>query len=201
MPNAKSNHRLDGHADALPYIEAALKKHGTSILDKGDLDLLCDGLCIASDDEFFLVSSARYEKLQHERDIKKSHILKELIAIYEEDSSDSIRTATGTFRSYSELALHQKYGIPLSQLMADLKKLAEIESAFASMVPDKIPNQRPVSAKNAGAECMFRTLRENKIDLWEACSIIACALVLAGIETGSDEKVKRALYDKLKRIE
>ncbi|HEX6996133.1 MAG TPA: hypothetical protein VF339_18520 [Gammaproteobacteria bacterium] len=183
--------RLDVE-DARAIVVQVLARHGLAITDKGSLDLLSDGLGIASDDEFFLVASTRAmladQKARLER-IAALEKLSGLYAIHEEHVRPSLT------RGWMP-RLHRK---SLDEVLSDLAALLETERFVENLYDwPRLPNSRPPSAKNEGARCICEVLVEHGIGLWKACGIIADMFVAAGI-TEHKERERRALYDKLNR--
>ncbi len=171
-------------------------------LSKGDFDLLSQGLEIASEPEFYAVRLAKWRNEEHENRKQRIALLEAVLQTYEPIShcpSDGVEGGRmiSTMHYYMRLRGNDA-GVVLKGIR-DMIEVETIEHELNPYIP--IPNARPVSAKNGGAEHMFVVLREAGIDAWKACSVIAEILITAGLEEKPHDKVLRALYDKLSRID
>ena len=180
-----------------------LNEHDVSIVREGDIDLIVNGLEIASDDVFFL--NPQRTNIQYKNREKRVRVLKEIIEHYdsfikEECSENRVMTQSGMYPSVVHSCFQEYYDSDFDEIIESIKRLHKIEVYLQQLYPfEKPPNSRPQSAKNAGAKCICSTLVENQISIWKSCDIIADMLIMAGIENKEQDKVKRALYDKLRR--
>lgn len=91
--------------------------------------------------------------------------------------------------------------IRLSERIAVIEDLLGAEQQMQDAAPPpKKPRNRPVSAKNAGAEAIFDILIAQGVNTWDACSLIAEMFILADIEDRPHDNVLRSFYDKLSRL-
>lgn len=198
--------------EARPIVADVLDKHGIQVRNGGELTRLADGLAIASDPEYFKVTALRRAAAESERRQHRIGLIKELLAGYEAELSGSAgggpRPAAVHYREKNGQALsgpadfylRKRHGKELPALLEGLGNLLEVEELLAeSSRGRRLDNRRPTKAKNAGAEVIFSGLRELGCDTWPACGIIADMLRDCGIETNTRDKVRRALYDKLRR--
>ena len=89
-----------------------------------------------------------------------------------------------------------------SDSIASLRALYESEK-FLLEIEEKHrqkPNQRPPTTKNFAAQQIADALYGCGLSCWEACGFIAHIYIDAGIETRDANRVRRSLYDKLKRL-
>ncbi|MCH8262383.1 MAG: hypothetical protein IIA77_04955 [Proteobacteria bacterium] len=182
-----------------------LNNHDVSIVRERDIDLIVNGLEIAGDKEFFLTWGIRTENIKYENRTRRVKTLEKIIEQYdlfkrEECFKNSVQSKSGNYPNILHWYLREYADEDLDRIIESIKKLHKTEVFLQQLYPfEKIPNSRPQSAKNAGAKCICSTLVENQISIWKSCDIIADMLIMAGIENKEQDKVKRALYDKLRR--
>lgn len=185
---------------ARPIVLSVLSKHGIEVSDKGDVDLMADGLGMAGDRESLWVMADRYDAEEHEHRTSKIDAIEKLLLAYSEEKDRPTLTESGNDWSNSLAFWRLAHNRDLKALLGDLEQLLEMERAINQMFPaPEIPNSRPVTAKNAGARCIYLILSKYRVNTWNACEVIADMLIEAGIANGDRRKVKMALYDKLSR--
>lgn len=189
------------HGQALSIASAVVDEFELSI-DEKSMSLIADGLGIASDALSPSESWLRESNNAHESRNRKIALLEELITRYDHETNENDGlTDQGHCLSYSHHFLKKNYEIDLYSLVEGLKKLLNVERRLDAYLPVyAMPNNRPTTAKNEGAEHIYEILRENNVSTWDACKIISEMLIRAGIEDKARNKVQRALYDKLRRI-
>ena len=188
--------------DALPFAKDALEQNGISIENAACLRKISEGLALASQKEFYQVRSARARNEDFKRRCIRINLLESLLEEYRLSREiGKVYTAedgsTWNFtRRFVEL-----HGKNYEEILSNLEFLISIERKLCRFWPDEaLPNSRPTTAKNAGAEEIFVVLKERGIATWAASAIIADMLIMAGIANGPRKKIHRALYDKLQRL-
>lgn len=174
-------------------------------LSKGEFDLLAEGLEMASEQEFYAVRWTKQRNAKHKKTEQRIAQLEAILKAYEPMSSypsDGLNE-----KGYVISPMHYymgQLGNDFGSILNGIKDMLKVENYLGVVLYPytPIPNARPVSAKNGGAEHMFVVLRRAAgIDAWEACSVIAEMLIAAGLEGKPHPKVQRALYDKLSRVD
>jgi hypothetical protein len=141
---------------------------------------------------------------------QKIHSIESLLAAYQPDRHGEHRTWTvidgvhprRTFPSEVHMKLAVDHGKDLEAILADLLLLLDAERRVETDLVERPapPSNRPVTAKNWGAEMIFNVLNRGLgIDVWRACGMIAEMFAESHIGNGDRKKEQRALYDKLRR--
>lgn len=181
--------------------EPILQRHGLT-LDTGDLSLLSDGLAMTCDDlDLWTYSERAYRDAYEERTARVA-ALQSVVDLYRDDveqikRGDQRANAAGITDVYLR---HMPAAVGLPARYDAIVELLGVERALSSTKP-AVPTNRPPKAKNVGAQCVYEVLRENKVEPWPACGMIAEMLRAVGIEVRDAEKVRRSLYDKMQRRE
>ena len=177
-----------------------LHRHGLAL--PKELSLIANGLAIASDEEFFIVNWYRESADERKRRAAKIDLLKQVAESYRVDKHQvEIRSSEGVFPSEAHYWMRARHNMDLDDLLAGVETLLETEQFIGDRTPAiSPPTNRPTTAKNAGAACIFEVLNEMNVDAWAACAVIADMFAEAGIGSGDQKKEQRALYDKLSRL-
>ncbi|MCZ6565209.1 MAG: hypothetical protein O6852_03640 [Gammaproteobacteria bacterium] len=186
-----------------------LEKYDLSIIDRAHFLMIKFGLNIASDKEFCHTTVIRQQHKEYKSRLERIKALDKVIELYnlfykEECTKIDVGTPTEKYQSGLHDTIHSsRADSNLDEIIEKICILYDVEAYLEAFEPPdkKIPNSRPVSAKNAGAECICTYLVKNQLSIWKSCEIIAEMLILAGIENKEQDKVKRALYDKFRRTD
>jgi len=186
-------------------IQSVLTRHGISI-GQSELDWIAFWLVEASQKASSYYSIVKYESNEFEKRAQRAEALEKVIELYkrlkEEGYERQVIVKGCKYQSVTDWYIYEHTGMDLDKIIEGIKKLAHAENELLQLRPsDKMPASRPESAKNAAAKKICSILIKNKISIWKSCEIIAEMLIKAGIENKDQDKVKRALYDKLQRAD